>query len=651
MSYYPSDPIFLTSGAPISLANVLYRTRVARILADADNQVASVIQRQPLKVVTPIEQKVIDNYATTYSLSANQKAILARLRLGYTNAIEMNYLRTILAGLIVPVTYLLRDQFPGSASAPLTSPRTSDPGPGTLTITDTGNKFSIASGRLVNTTAQSAFTDPVLAGALLTRTPGRVLRGIIKGAGWRLGFGNSGDAATPRAGIQAFAGNFYQMENGVGSVVVPQTNSIDYDLLVIQNDTGAITAVKGGAWAAYTMLYPNIYQDPGGNQRAGSTKVLYSVANSATELDTVELFDVGGIWSRSYSYAAYANYNPALPVAAFAAPSADMCIYIMWYAAAASIFEVYFRHTDDNNTWIVRGNSSDGTVRLIEKVAGVETDRTPYTAAVGATSGSFNQIVIRAEGTRITVGYNGAAKTSYTSASSNQTATGVKLPSSTSTPFKFFVWQLALPALPTVVGASAINIFPYGDSKTVGVGGDDAPYVGLGSGYPWRVCELAEASRSAGCFERPARVGRGGANTATLKANIDSDLASRTDTPDYVLYNVGANDVPAMPTQAQWQADTLYIWDAIHAKWPNAKIFVMKVWVRNQTANNNTYDDTWLPAAVALRSSFVYLHSALDERVFLENGDNGATYTSDGVHPNHAGYMLTAAKWHTALGI
>jgi lysophospholipase L1-like esterase len=37
--------------------------------------------------------------------------------------------------------------------------------------------------------------------------------------------------------------------------------------------------------------------------------------------------------------------------------------------------------------------------------------------------------------------------------------------------------------------------------------------------------------------------------------------------------------------------------------------------------------------------------------VFLENGDNGATYMNDDVHPNHGGYMLTAKKWRETLGL
>ena len=143
----------------------------------------------------------------------------------------------------------------------------------------------------------------------------------------------------------------------------------------------------------------------------------------------------------------------------------------------------------------------------------------------------------------------------------------------------------------------------------------------------------------------------GGRTTASAKAAIDAELAAKTDTPDYILYNLGANDISAMPVQATWQTNALYIWDAMHTKWPNAKIYVMKVWIRGQNTNADTYDDTWLPTAVALRSSFVFLDSALDERVFLKGSDDGNTYTTDGIHPNHAGYVLMAGVWKTALGI
>jgi lysophospholipase L1-like esterase len=43
-------------------------------------------------------------------------------------------------------------------------------------------------------------------------------------------------------------------------------------------------------------------------------------------------------------------------------------------------------------------------------------------------------------------------------------------------------------------------------------------------------------------------------------------------------------------------------------------------------------------------------HVGPDRRVYLEGGDDGVTYTSDGVHPNAAGASLEAAQLKTALG-
>jgi hypothetical protein len=40
----------------------------------------------------------------------------------------------------------------------------------------------------------------------------------------------------------------------------------------------------------------------------------------------------------------------------------------------------------------------------------------------------------------------------------------------------------------------------------------------------------------------------------------------------------------------------------------------------------------------------------MDERVWLEGGDDGATMTTDGVHYSSAGQTACAAAWQTVLG-
>src|SRR3989338_7421083 len=68
--------------------------------------------------------------------------------------------------------FLLQDEFTTTASAPLTSPRTAEPGPGTLTITDTTNKLSILNSKAVFNL--NTFGDPALwSTTSFTRTAGR----------------------------------------------------------------------------------------------------------------------------------------------------------------------------------------------------------------------------------------------------------------------------------------------------------------------------------------------------------------------------------------------------------------------------------------------------------------------------------------------
>jgi hypothetical protein len=64
-----------------------------------------------------------------------------------------NTARKLLLGLLrgggAAVTYLFRDEFTTDDAAPLTSPRTAEPGPGTLTITQTDGGLSISGGKLI----------------------------------------------------------------------------------------------------------------------------------------------------------------------------------------------------------------------------------------------------------------------------------------------------------------------------------------------------------------------------------------------------------------------------------------------------------------------------------------------------------------------
>ena len=178
------------------------------------------------------------------------------------------------------------------------------------------------------------------------------------------------------------------------------------------------------------------------------------------------------------------------------------------------------------------------------------------------------------------------------------------------------------------------NILPFGDSKTIG----DTNF----GGFPSRI-----STTTLQFVEYPTRIATGGATVASRALSIGTDIAASLGTPEYILFNLGANDVAALPLEATWKADCTTIINALHAKWPLAKIYMMRPWRQSYLTECNSIA-TWINDLVGLNTGVVY--NGPDERVFLEGGDDGATYTVDGIHPNAAGYALTATQWVTALG-
>lgn len=179
-----------------------------------------------------------------------------------------------------------------------------------------------------------------------------------------------------------------------------------------------------------------------------------------------------------------------------------------------------------------------------------------------------------------------------------------------------------------------------GDSKTAGM---------LCCGYQDNLKASLEASGNWPVVRQLNELATGGKTTALAAAGIDAYLAAFTDpaaAPDWVLINLGSNDFAAIDaatlTQAAWEADMGYVLDAIHAKWPQAMVGLMRpIYIGFETAVD-LYDDTWIPAVLSTRSSFAV--AGPDERVFLPGHMDGAT------HPDESGFILTAAAWQTAMG-
>lgn len=142
-------------------------------------------------------------------------------------------------------------------------------------------------------------------------------------------------------------------------------------------------------------------------------------------------------------------------------------------------------------------------------------------------------------------------------------------------------------------------------------------------------------------------------DTATMATSIVGIMAGfAPESPEtsvrFVAYNLGVNDVfnGVLPNETTWKTNTLAILDAVNARYPNAAIYLMRPWKRGQGTAFDTMAG-WVADVVALRA---FAHLGPDERVWLANGDDGATLTQDGIHPNAAGRLVERAVWQAAMG-
>lgn len=141
----------------------------------------------------------------------------------------------------------------------------------------------------------------------------------------------------------------------------------------------------------------------------------------------------------------------------------------------------------------------------------------------------------------------------------------------------------------------------------------------------------------------------GGDDVGEALAHLDADLAGAVSTPRWILINYGANDVKTLPAENDAKAEWRTMLRAYHTKWPAATIGIMRVWLRGYDLECDDWND-WIDEIIAESEFADYCVAGPDERIFLENGDNGVTYTSDGTHPNAAGYALTAIQWQSVMG-
>ena len=146
--------------------------------------------------------------------------------------------------------------------------------------------------------------------------------------------------------------------------------------------------------------------------------------------------------------------------------------------------------------------------------------------------------------------------------------------------------------------------------------------------------------------ELPVKIGIGGIGAAGMAARVNSDITAMDYSPTEIIINLGVNDFATIGDGSAWKTNMISIITAYHNTFPGAPIRLVKPWARNNDAPKAIVD----AKIDEMYSSYSWLRQGFDE-IILKGSDDGATYTTDGIHySNPAGYQLIAAAEAAIIG-
>lgn len=272
---------------------------------------------------------------------------------------------------------ILRDQFTTTEAAPLASPRTCEPGPGTLTLVDLlpSQDATIAVGKYERpkpTSNQAYASYGLYSAAALARTVGLAcyakwrssnLSGLAPVA-WNT-------AAALAAGVQSIIcenfGTSVIDHTGGGTVVAGTlSNNTDYRCIVVLRGAGAVYLIRGGAFTDWTILWV------GAVNTGPSMYPMSPDFNSQASLDTFAVAQLAGSLSREYGHCTAMDPTPV--DGDVLNGTADGLTYFTWTVVAGETLSLRFRRVDDNNCYRLDCAQAAGTIKLYRVVSGVDTE-------------------------------------------------------------------------------------------------------------------------------------------------------------------------------------------------------------------------------------------------------------------------------------
>jgi hypothetical protein len=294
--------------------------------------------------------------------------------------------------------YLLRDEFSTAQSAPLTSPRSSEPGPGILKVGQPGNEISIASS-IVQASGGGAGNGVVfvVGNATLAYAAGRSLKVVgVKDASGNnsyVGWVTENSNITPASltGMSTIESGFYRQFNK-SSITLPSS------LSTTAKDFSFVRNADGGMWVFENAALS--WVDDGSNTSAFYPLVFSAVSAASTpSADAVRVVDLGSIWSASEGIASVNAANPSSGAGYTAVADAlhEIAFTLPGSPVNGDKIELRYRVADANNYWTayVKYNGATWDLFLDSVSSGTPTNRITVNSV-----GAPDKIRVSANGTK-----------------------------------------------------------------------------------------------------------------------------------------------------------------------------------------------------------------------------------------------------------
>jgi len=320
-------------------------------------------------------------------------------------------------GFSKPIQWLLRDEFTTDDAAPVSSPRTCEPGPGTLTVVQNDGQFSITSGYLTSTGQATpthgdlGFYSPDLGRALgrACLTAYTVDDSNLNTT--ELGFVNSPSARGYQLGH--FIGTnkrIYSYQDGTSLITLETwVQGTEYIYVTVQRNAGAYYFIKGGAyteWLLQQVKDANV-----------DTVCYYGVSHYDYEND-YNFVRVADLPAPFNADVLHLRDTVVAASDTFTHPQRCVIEFDLDTLPSTGTASIDFREVDADNEWIVNITST-GSLDLYERVDGTPTKHAAAAAAVS----NGDRIAVQVDGDNVSGWVNGVHAWTWPSATTFQSYT------------------------------------------------------------------------------------------------------------------------------------------------------------------------------------------------------------------------------------